>query len=695
MKTLIVPTVSLLLVVGCKDKTPTDTEATVASDAQKTDNQTNEFQWKTETVGDSSILRYQVPGFEKLSKKQKKLAFYLCEAGLAGRDILFDQKNKNNLTIRRVLESIYRKYQNAKTPPEGFAELVLYTKQVWFASGIHHDYSSAKHVPAFNERQLQGMLNEIRPEELPLRAGESKAQLLQRIAPVMFNPKVDAKRVNKDANSDPIADSANNFYEGLTQKEVEKFYKPILAKKGNEPPSYGLNSKLVKRNGKVIERVWKVGGMYSPAIEKIIYWLEKAKTVADSEKQAAAIGKLIEYYQTGDLEKFDEYNILWVQDTDTQIDFVNGFIEVYGDAIGMRATYESVVQLRDEEASKRIGTIGKTAQWFEDNSPLLPEHKKEKVVGIAAKAVTAICEAGDTAPTTPIGINLPNSAWIREKHGSKSVAITNIMYAYEKASESGGVLEEFAFSPEEIQRAKKYGALASALHVDMHEVIGHASGKLNKGIGTPKETLKSYASALEEGRADLVALYYAIDPKLVELGLMPSVDVGHAEYEKYIRSGLMVQLSRLEEGAELEESHMRNRQMVAKWAYEKGKADNVIERVSREGKTYFVVRDYEKLRGLFGQLLREVQRIKSEGDYAAGRALIENYGVKVDKALHKEVLDRYAKLKVPPYSGFIQPELTAVRKGGEIDDITIRYPDDFATQMMSYSENYSFLPADN
>jgi dipeptidyl-peptidase-3 len=458
---------------------------------------------------------------------------------------------------------------------------------------------------------------------------------------------------------------------------------------------YGLNSKLVKENGKLVEKVWKVGGMYSPAIEKIVYWLEKASGVAENAEQKDALLKLIKYYQTGDLKDFDEYCISWVKDVNSVIDVVNGFIEVYGDAIGKRGSYESVVSIKDMEATKRIATIAKEAQWFEDNSPLAPEHKKKDVKGITAKVITVVAEAGDAAPSTPIGINLPNSNWIRQDHGSKSVSLGNIVASYNKVSAKSPMMKEFAFNDEIIARAKEHGALAGALHTDMHEVIGHASGKINDGVGTPDVTLKNYANCLEEARADLVALYYIMDQKLVDMGVMPSLEVGKAEYDNYMLNGLITQLTRIKLGDNLEEAHMRNRQLVASWAYEKGKKDNVVEMIKKDGKTYVKVNNYEKLRVLFGELLKEIQRIKSEGDYKSATALVEGYGVKVDQTLLAEVLERFAKLNQAPYKGFIQPKLVAVMEGEEIKDVKIEYPTSFSEQMIGYGKEYSFLPLKN
>jgi dipeptidyl-peptidase III len=516
---------------------------------------------------------------------------------------------------------------------------------------------------------------------------------LKRIKPLVYDKKVEPKVVDLRPNVDNVKYSSNNFYENVSAKEVEEYYSKFDTK-GNAP-SWGLNSKLMKdSSGKIVEKVWKVGGMYSPAIEKIVYWLQKASGVAENAQQKQALDLLVKYYQTGDLKLFDDYSIAWVKDTASRIDVVNGFIEVYLDAIGKKGSFESTVSMKDIEATKRISAIASRAQWFEDNSPLMPEHKKDTVTGITGKAITVIVESGDAAPSTPIGINLPNADWIR-KIGSKSVSLSNIIHSYNVVGSKGGMLTEFAVNDTVRDRAKKYGNLAADLHTDMHECIGHASGQINDGVETTDKTLKNYASTLEEARADLVALYYAIDPKLVEIGVAPSTEVGKAEYDSYMMNGLMTQLTRLKLGDQVEESHMRNRQLNARWAYEKGKKDNVVEFVKRDGKTYVRVNDYEKLRQIFGQLLREIQRIKSEGDFKAGKNLVENYGVKVDAKLHKEVLDRYAKLNIRPYRGFIQPKLVPVMSGDKVTDVRIEYPTSFFQQMMEYGRNYSFLPVKN
>jgi dipeptidyl-peptidase III len=698
--------IALGLTVGCENKrddraspTPTTAASPPAASAQRVES-ASDFQVVAETFEDVQILRYRVPGFEALPRQQKELAYYLYEAALSGRDIIYDQKHRDNLAIRRTLEAIFASYTGDKTSP-AFDKLETYAKLFWLSDGIHHHNSTRKLEPKLSFEEFSELVKKSDQKRLPLEqppveGGEPTVDgLLARLKPVIFDPKVDAIQVNRASDADLIADSANNFYQGVTQKEVEAFYKQRMDPKDPRPISHGLNSKLVRQDGKLVERVWKLGGMYGPAIEKIVFWLNKAVGVAENPKQKRALELLIRYYQTGDLKTFDEYSVAWVQDVDSRIDVINGFIETYGDALGYRASWESVVSMRDVERSKRIATIGNAAQWFEQHSPIADAHKREKVVGISAKVITVIVEAGDAAPTTPVGINLPNANWIRKEHGSKSVFLGNIMDAYEVARKQGGVLEEFAASEEEKARAKKYGEIASALKVDMHEVIGHASGRIEDGVGTPKETLKNYASALEEARADLVALYYVMDPKLIELGVMESLEVGKAAYDAYILNGLLVQLARVPLGENIEQSHMRNRHMISSWAFEQAKADKAIERIERDGKTYFVIRDYDKLRALFGKLLREVQRINSRGDFAAGKKLIETYGVKLEPELHREIRDRYAKLKAKPFSGFIQPRLVPIRSGDEITDVKVEYPDDFTEQMLFYGKEYSFLPTYN
>ena len=654
------------------------------------------FQYQTEQFADLRILRYRVPGFESLTPKQKELLYYLYQAALSGRDIIWDQNYRHNLYIRRTLENIVETYEGDRDSAD-WENFMVYTKRVWFSSGIHHHYSTLKILPEFTERYFAELVKNSDPQKFPVQAGETVDDLILTLTAIMFDQNIDAKKVNLDPNVDQIKESATNYYaHDLTQQEVENYYNAIIDRKDPRPVSYGLNSKLVKEEGAIREKVWKVGGMYTEAIEKIVYWLKKAAEIAQTPEQKAPLEKLIEYYETGDLKKFDEYNILWVQDTASSVDVINGFIEVYADPLGFRGAFESVVSFRDMEATKRIDALGKNAQWFENNSPIMDQHKKQNVTGISAKVITVVVESGDSSPSTPIGINLPNANWIRKEHGSKSVNLGNIVYAYDESAKSSGVLEEFAYNEEKIERARKYRTPASNLQTDMHEVIGHASGQIEPGVGTPKETLKSYASTLEEGRADLVALYYLIDQKLLDIRVMPSLEVGRAGYDSYIRNGLMVQLARLKSGEDLEEAHMRNRQMICKWVYEKGRPDNVIEKKIKDGKTYFIINDYQALRGLFGQLLREMQRIKSTGDYQAGKSLVENFGVKVDPELHKEVLERYAKLHRAPYGGFINPRLVPVAdKSGNIIEVRIEYPEDFAKQMMYYGKHYSFLPTYN
>jgi len=650
------------------------------------------FNVAAESFADIQMLRYQIPTWNELSAKQKELAYYLYEAALCGRDIIYDQKSKYGLLLRKTLDAAYTTYKGDKNT-EDWKKFEEYCARFWFSNGNHHHYSNEKFLPACSSAYFSDVIKNSDVTQLPMAQGEDVETFLTRITPIIYDPKIEPKVVDLRPNVDNIVASSNNFYEGVTQKEVEDFYGKFDTK-GNAP-SWGLNSKTMKENGVIVEKVWKVGGMYSQAIERIVGWLEKAAKVAENEQQKKALDLLVQYYRTGDLKTFDDYSIAWAQDVNSRLDAVNGFIEVYLDAIGKKGSFESVVSMKDIEGTKRIATIAQNAQWFEDNSPLMPEHKKKTVKGITAKAITTIVESGDAAPSTPIGVNLPNADWIRKDYGSKSVSLSNIIYAYNVASEKSGMLEEFALNDTIIQRAKQYGNLASDLHTDMHECIGHASGQINPGVETTDKTLKNYASTLEEARADLVGLYYAIAPKLVEIGVMPTTDVGKAEYDNYMMNGLMTQLSRLKPGEQLEEAHMRNRQTVARWAYEKGKAENVVEFVKKDGKTYVRINDYEKLRKLFGDLLREIQRIKSEGDYQAGKNLVENYGVKVDPKLHKEVLERYKKLNIKPYKGFIQPRLVPTMNGDKVMDVKVEYPTSFYEQMIEYGKKYSYLPVKN
>ncbi len=693
-KHFILPIAFGLSLAACKSNLSdyTKDEKMVQQDTTKKET-TEPFEYVSEQFADLRILRYEIPGFDELTLQQKELLYYLSEAALAGRDINWDQNYKYNLTIRQTLEAIVSSYKG-DVNSEDYKKFLVYTKRVWFSNGIHHHYSSDKIMPEFTSAYFTDLVSACDDKALPLKAGETKATFIARLTPIMFDAKIAAKKVNLDVKNDLVLSSAVNFYEGVTEKEAVDFYEKLTDRSTKTPVMLGLNSKLVKENGVIVEKTWKVGGMYSSAIEKMVFWLEKAITVAENPAQKLALEKLVTFYKSGSLKDFDEYNIAWVKDTESAIDVTNGFIEVYEDPLGKKGSFESVVSVKDFEASKRIATIGANAQWFEDNSTLLPQHKKKNVKGISAKVINAVMESGDAAPSTPIGINLPNNEWIRETHGSKSVNLGNIVEAYEKAA-GGSVVNEFYYNDAIRKNVLDYAGLADKLHTDMHEVIGHASGQIEPGVGQPHETLKNYASALEEGRADLVALYYLLDQKLVDLGVMPSLDYGKAAYDEYITKGLMVQLSRLKLGDNIEEAHMRNRQMVALWAYEKGKHENVIEKKFENGKTYFVVTDYNKLHVLFGELLKEIQRIKSQGDYKAGKDLIENYGVKVDLALHKEVLDRYSKLAMAPYQGFIQPKLTPVMKDGKITDVKVEYPKSFTDQMLEYGKTYNYLPVEN
>jgi dipeptidyl-peptidase III len=652
-----------------------------------------EFEYVSEQFADLRVLRYRVKDFDQLPLQIKTLLYYLYEAALSGRDIIYDQNYKHNLAIRKTLEAIVHNYEG-NPDDEEFKKFLTYAKRVWFSNGIHHHYSSDKFVPECSKEYFAELINKTENNLLPLSMGETKQDFAAFVLKQIYDPTIAPKKVSLDSKGDIVKSSAVNFYEGVNQKEVSDFYAAKIDKNKKENPSYGLNSKVVKENGKLVEKVWRVGGMYTQAIEKIVYWLEKAVPLAENAAQKTAIEKLVKYYKTGDLSDFDDYNIAWVKDTASSVDVVNGFIEVYLDPLGKKGSFESVVSVKDFEASKRIAAIGAEAQWFEDHSTIYEQHKKKGIKGISAKVINAVVESGDAAPSTPIGINLPNSEWIREMHGSKSVNLGNIVEAYEMAA-GGSVVNEFYYNDEIKERVKTCASLADKLHTDMHEVIGHASGQVEPGIASSSETLKNYANALEEGRADLVALYYLMDKKLIDLGVMPSLEYGRAAYDEYITKGLMVQLSRIKPGKEIEEAHMRNRMMVSAWAYEKGKKDNVIEKIVENKKTYFVVRNYEKLRELFGELLREIQRIKSQGDYKAGQNLIETYGVKVDKALHKEIVARYEALQMAPYQGFIQPKLRPVLEGDKIVDIKIEYPTNFKDQMLEYGKNYAFLPVNN
>lgn len=647
------------------------------------------FNYNVDRFADIAVLRYQVPGFEDLSLRQKELVYYLNEAALQGRDILFDQNGKYNLAIRTTLEKIYTNFSGDKSSKD-FKGLEKYLKLVWFANGIHHHYSMDKFTPEFSQSFFDAQVKKLGKHSLPLEKGQSVEEFLKIIDDVIFNPAVMSKRVNQADGVDLILTSANNLYDGVTQKEVEDYYNKLKDPNDNTPISYGLNSRLVKENGVIAEQVYRIGGLYSAAIEKIVYWLKKAEGVAENDNMKAYIGKLIEFYTTGDLKTFDDYSILWAEDTKSDIDFINGFIESYGDPLGMTGAWESMVNFKNKKSSIRTQIISDNAQWFEDNSPVDARFKKDKVKGVSAKVITAAILAGDCYPATPIGINLPNANWIRAAHGSKSVTLENITSAYGKAEEGNGFYEEFAYSPKEVELMKKYLSIADNLHTDLHECLGHGSGKLLPGVDP--DALKEHGSTLEETRADLFALYYLADPKLVELGIFSSPETYKAEYYKYVMNGLMTQLTRIEPGKDIEEAHMRNRHIITQWVYEKGKKDNVIEFVKRDGKTFVKINDYSKLRNLFGQLLAEIQRIKSEGDYESGKKLVEQYGVKFDSDMHKELLRRYSKLNIAPYKGFVNPVYTAITdNSGNIKDIKIDYSENYVDQMLRYSKDYSPL----
>ena len=652
------------------------------------------FKYSVDKFADIEILRYRVPDFDKLSLKQKELIYFLNEAALEGRDILYDQNNKYNLCVRRTLEAVYENYKGDRKSAD-FSRFTTYLKRVWMGNGIHHHYSEDKFAPQFTAAYFKKVVKSIPPSKLPLSKGETVDALVTKLTPILFDPTIYPKRTNQAEGVDLIKTSANNYYgDNVSQAEVEAFYGKMKDPNDNTPVSYGLNSKLVKENGVLVEKTYKVGGMYGSAITRIVGWLEKAATVAENDKQRDVINTLIDFYKTGNLKTYDEYSIKWVKDLDSQIDFVNGFTETYGDPLGMKASWESIVNFKNIEATKRTEIISGNAQWFEDHSPIDPKFKKETVKGVSAKVITAAILAGDCYPATPIGVNLPNSNWIRHEYGSKSVTIENITEAYDLASMGNGFNEEFMWSDVERQRAKAFASLTNNLHTDLHECLGHGSGKLLPGVDP--DALKAYGSTIEEARADLFGLYYMGDPKITELGLLPDKDAYKAEYYSYIMNGLMTQLTRIQPGKNIEEAHMRNRQLIAAWVYEKGQADKVIEMVKRDGKTFVVVNDFEKLRTLFGQLLAEIQRIKSTGDFEAGKNLVETYGVKVNEPLHTEVLARYKKLNLAPYRGFVNPVYTLVKnKNGEIKDVTVSYNEDYVGQHLRYSKKYSTLPTFN
>ena len=689
MKRLL-PLLATALLVGCgQEPAPVDTttETEAATEAPT-------YEILVDRFADVEVLRYEVPGFDELSLKQKKLVYYLSQAALFGRDIIYDQNYEHNLRIRKLLAAVVGSYSGDRGS-EPYPKLLDYTKRVWYAHGIHHPASNDKMLPGFTSKDLANLVSMSDASELPLDDGQTVDELLAQLEGPIFDPDVAAKKVTLDPDVDQVINSASNYYRDVTADEVAAYYAAKTDEDPSRPVSWGLNSQLTREDGQLVERTWSVDGMYGPAIEQIAQWLEKASGVAENELQKDWIDKLVKYYRSGDLKDYDDYNIAWVADTESRVDAVNGFTEVYGDPLGYRGSWESVVSIRDLVATERIATIGTNAQWFEDNSPIMDAHKKKAVVGISAKVITVVMEGGDLTHSGTIGINLPNANWIRSQHGSKSVTLGNLMEAYDLASAASGLSDEFAYSDEERARNKEYGSLRSLLHVDMHEVIGHASGTINPGVGTPKETLKSYASALEEARADLIADYYIMDPKLVELGLMPSLDLGKVAYDSTIRNGLQLQLRRVRLGDDIEEAHMRNRQLIAAWAMEMGREDNVIERVERDGRTYFMINDYQALREIFGEQLREIQRIKSEGDFEAGKALIETYAVKVDREMHEEVLARIEPLDIPAYRGFIQPRITAIEEDGEIVDVKIEPAGGFVEWMLESEKKYSFLPVYN
>ena len=666
-----------LLIVACKNDVKEKPVAKAETE------KTTEFDYTVEQFADIKVLRYQIPGWDKLTLKEQKLVYYLTQAGLEGRDIIWDQNYRHNLTIRKALENVYQNYEGDKSSDD-WNNFETYLKRVWFSNGIHHHYSSDKLKPEFSSDYLKQLL------------ADTNTTLEGEAFEVIFNDE-DLKKVDQSNGIDNVAQSAVNFYgPGVTNKDVVDFYSKKKSPDAKKPLSFGLNSKLVKENGEVKELVYKSGGLYGEAIDKVVEWLEKAQGVAENQAQGDAIGLLIKYYKSGDLQTWDDYNVAWTAATEGNIDYINSFIEVYQDPLGYKGTYESIVQIKDFDMSEKMAVLSENAQWFEDNSTLMDEHKKKNVVGVTYKVVNVAGEAGDASPSTPIGVNLPNANWIRAAVGSKSVSLGNIIEAYNNAGSSGR-LKEFVHDEEELELEKEYGQVADKLHTALHEVIGHASGQLNPGVGETKETLKNYASTLEEGRADLVGLYYLYTPKLQELGLVDDwKKVGMAAYDGYIRNGLMTQLIRLNLGDDVVQAHMRNRQWVSSWVYEKGKADNVIEKVTRDGKTYFNINDYEKLHDLFGQLLRETQRIKSEGDYDAVEKLVETYGVKVDQDLHAEILERNKQFTSAPYSGFVNPVLVPeTNDAGEITSIKVTQPKGFADQMLNYSKAYNNLPEVN
>ena len=655
--------------------------------------ESSEFNWVVDRFDDIEVIRYRVNDFESLTAKQKELIYYLSEASVYGRDILFDQNNRWNLAIRRTLESIYQNF-NGDKESEQYKSFEKYLKKVWFANGIHHHYSTDKFTPEFSKEFFVEQVNALPESKLPLQDSQTKDNFITHITEVIFNPTVYPKGVNQTEGEDLVVTSANNYYRGVTQKEVEAFYESKKDPKDHKPVMWGMNSRVVKNNGKVEELVWKVDGLYTEALEKVVYWLEKAEKVAETSEQKIVLQKLISYYKSGCLKEFDDYAISWVYDLNSQIDFVNGFTESYGDPLGMKASWEALVNFKNIQATKRTDIISENAQWFENNSPVEDRFKKETVKGVSAKVITAAMLGGDCYPASPLGINLPNSNWIRSEHGSKSVTIDNISEAYDAASQGSGFGEEFIYGDENKRLLKEYGLYADNMHTDLHECLGHGSGKLLPGVDP--DALKAYGSPVEEARADLFALYYIADPKLVELGIMPNEEAYKAEYYKYMMNGLMTQLTRIQPGKNVEQAHMRNRQTITRWVLENSKDDKAVELKKIDGKTYVVINDYEALRGKFAALLRKVQTIKSTGDFKGGKELIETYGIKIDPELHNEVLARYKSLNIAPYKGFINPIYTPVADSkGNIIDVKISYEEGYTDQMMRYSTDYSCLPSYN
>lgn len=647
--------------------------------------------WTLEQFADIKIMRYEIPGWDSLTPQQRLLCYYLSEAALCGRDIIYDQNCSDNLAIRRLLEALYLANKDTETGAE-WDDFVVYLKRVWFANGLHHHYAMTKFEPKFPTEYFRKLVKNTPVETLPETLRDT-AKLYAYAMPLIYDSLYKAKRVNRASGEDLLLTSAMNYYSGVSQEEAEAFEAALRAADKSGKLSVGMNAQLVKLDGKLQERVWKVGGMYGPAIEKIVYWLRKAREVAETPEQQKSIGELIRYYETGDLAAFNAYCVAWVNDTAARVDFVNGFIEDYGDPIGVKCSWESLVNFKDMDATHRMEVLSANAQWFEDHSPVDSKYKKKEVKGVTAKVINAVQLGGDCYPATPIGINLPNANWIRKEHGSKSVTISNITHAYDKAAEGNGFLEEFAYSPEEIERSRNFGSLSSNVSTDLHECLGHGSGQLMPGVSDG--ALSSYSATLEETRADLFALYYIMDPKLVELGILPSQECAYAEYDSFIRNGLFTQMTRIKPGEEIEEDHMRNRAIISRWVYERGKDREVVKFVKRDGKTFVTITDYEALRGLFGELLAEVQRIKSEGDYEAGKTLVENYGVKIDPELHAEVLARYKALNLAPYGGFVNPRIEPVYEDDRIVDAKITYGEGYVEQMLRYSRDYSFLPDRN